>query len=60
MVVEGVLDGGEDGVIFVARCGERGSGIDADVDIGGSEWESEGEKQAGEREAIHGMSVLPG
>ena len=33
VVVHCVLDGGEDGLVFVAGIGVRGGGIDADVDI---------------------------
>ena len=33
MVIEGVLDGGEDGEVFVAGVGVRGVGGDADVDV---------------------------
>ena len=33
VMVEGVLDGGEDGAVFVAGVGVRGGGVDADVDV---------------------------
>jgi hypothetical protein len=33
MVVQGILDGGEDGLVFVARVSVRRGGIDADVDV---------------------------
>jgi hypothetical protein len=48
MVVEGVLDGGEDGEVLVAGVGVRGGGIDTNADIGGVERESEEEQERGE------------
>lgn len=33
VMIERVLDGGEDGAVFIARVGVRGGGIDADVDV---------------------------
>jgi hypothetical protein len=54
VVVEGVLNGGEDGAIFVAGCGERGSRVNADVDVGGAEWESKSEEEGRGCDAMHG------
>ncbi len=33
VMVHGVLNGGEDGAVFVAGCGGWGGGVDADVDV---------------------------
>jgi hypothetical protein len=58
VVVEDVLNGREDGAIFVAGCGERSGRVDADVDVGGVKWEGKIEEKGDEGEAMHGVSVL--